>query len=85
LLPPGENDEDVEEDENVEKDIEHVENVEQEENVEWEALASSSQNAGGVDTSIVGSMGHRNDDVGAGPSHVTKLVEYVDGMDEDDV
>ncbi|GJY22808.1 hypothetical protein Tco_0396466 [Tanacetum coccineum] len=47
--------------------------------------ASSSQNVGGVDTSIVGSMGHGNDDVGARPSHVTNLVEYADGMDEDDV
>ncbi|GKD95372.1 hypothetical protein Tco_1375209, partial [Tanacetum coccineum] len=47
--------------------------------------ASSSQNVGGVDTSIVGSMGHGNDDVATRPSHVTNLVEYADGMDEDDV
>ncbi|GJX45782.1 hypothetical protein Tco_0262458 [Tanacetum coccineum] len=74
LLPPNDDDEN-----------EHEENVEQEENVEREAPASSSQNVGGVDTSIVGSIGHGNDDVGAGPSHVTKLVEYADEMDDDDV
>ncbi|GJU05022.1 hypothetical protein Tco_1121452 [Tanacetum coccineum] len=45
--------------------------------------AGSSQNVGGVDTSIVGSMGHGNDDIVAGPSQVAKLVEYDDEMDED--
>nr|GFC52918.1 hypothetical protein [Tanacetum cinerariifolium] len=46
--------------------------------------AGSSQNVGGVDISIVGSMGHGNDDVGARPSRVTKIVEYANRMDKDD-
>ncbi|GKC38352.1 hypothetical protein Tco_1050736 [Tanacetum coccineum] len=52
--------------------------------------ASSSQNVGGVDTSIMGSFGHGHDDVGAGgssftaPSQVPRLMDY-DEMDEDDV
>nr|GEW29154.1 hypothetical protein [Tanacetum cinerariifolium] len=46
--------------------------------------ACSSQNVG-VYFSIVGSLGHENNDEGAAPSHGAKLVEYDDGMDEDDV
>nr|GFC41457.1 hypothetical protein [Tanacetum cinerariifolium] len=52
--------------------------------------AGSSQNVG-VDTSIVGSMGHGRDDVGVrgssftAHSHVAKLMKYDNGMDEDDV
>ncbi|GKB93687.1 hypothetical protein Tco_0979824 [Tanacetum coccineum] len=52
---------------------------------------SSIQSIGGVDTSIMGSLGHGHDDVGArssrsaAPSHVARLVDYDDGMDKDDV
>nr|GEY87048.1 hypothetical protein [Tanacetum cinerariifolium] len=52
---------------------------------EHEENASSGQNVRRVDTSIMGSMGHGNDDVGAKPSHVTKLVEYTDGIDKDNM
>nr|GEV66376.1 retrovirus-related Pol polyprotein from transposon TNT 1-94 [Tanacetum cinerariifolium] len=48
----------------------------------WESISKNDN--GGLDISNACSMGHGNGDVGAGPSHVTKLVEYVDGMDEDD-
>nr|GEZ10309.1 hypothetical protein [Tanacetum cinerariifolium] len=83
LLPPDDDDDDDEDDE--EDENEHEENVEEEENVEREAPAGKHQNARGVNTSIVGSMGHGNDNVRAEPSHITKLVEYTDGMDDDDV
>nr|GEW85577.1 hypothetical protein [Tanacetum cinerariifolium] len=94
LLPPN-----GEEEDEIEHEIEHVE---QEEQAEHEALVQQRDgfeemsrrlleagNRGGA--SIVGSLRHGRDDIGAGgsgfavPNRVTGLVDYDDEMDEDDV